>query len=492
MTLPTRAPRSSLSSPAVLRGLGVGVGLLLAVVTAVTGGAPGPGERALYDVAVSRLLPPLPTTADLVLVEVDDRALAALGERWPLSRATWARAFQALAAHRPNAVVVDILFDQPESRDALDLGEDVLERLRASGLTRTPEGAALATDLEARLHAQDGDARLAEAFSGLGRVILGSMALAEDAGPLPGEGNPLTAVPLRADRLRLEAKGLSTNLSALRLAAWGSGTLNVLLDADGVIRRYPYAVGVGGKAWPSLALATALRLWPERSEALLRVASTDDGAPLMRLPAPDWLPRVSLADVLAAGPSSVGLDLALREKTVFVGVTATGLHGQSTLPGQLAVPGVEIHAFAMDNLRTGRVLRATGGAALVGMGETALVLGLLLWRRGRARSLGRVVGQSAVILVAHVAFVAWLAADIGWVVPLLPGVVGLVLVTLAEAVVRTGDLQRQSGALKRLFGRFPTQPGAPTPKGTDTGAGPGDTDAPDAAAARSGADGPRR
>ena len=465
MTLPARGPRSSwLSSPALPRWLGVGVGLLLAVGTAETGGAPGPGERALYDFAVSRLLPSLPPTADLVVVEVDDRALAALGERWPLSRATWAKAFQALAAHRPNAVVVDVLFDAPESRDAVDLGEDVLERLRASGLADTPAGASLAHDLEARLYAQDGDARLTEAFSRVGTVILGSMALEEDTGGVPVPGDPLTPVPLDAERLRLSAQGLSTNLAPLRLAAWGSGMLNVLPDADGVIRRYPYAVRVGDKAWPSLALATALRLWPERSEALLRVASTDDGAPLMRLPSPDWLPRVSLADVLAAEPSSVGLDLALREKTVFVGVTATGLHGQSTLPGQLAVPGVEIHAFALDNLRTGRVLRATRPAELLGLVETALVLALLLWRRGRARSLGAVVAQASVLVIMHTVFVGWLLADPGWVVPLLPAVVGVVLVTLAEAVSRTEELQRQSGALKRLFGRFPRETAPRIPK----------------------------
>ncbi|NNB86489.1 CHASE2 domain-containing protein [Corallococcus exiguus] len=473
MTLPARGPRSSwLSSPALPRWLGVGVGLLLAVGTAVTGGAPGPGERALYDFAVSRLLPPLPPTAELVLVEVDDRALAALGERWPLSRATWAKAFQALAAYRPNAVVVDVLFDAPESRDALDLGEDVLERLRATGLADTPAGASLAHDLEARLHAQDGDARLTEAFSGVGTVILGSMALEEDTGGVPVPGDPLTPVPLDADRLRLGAMGLSTNLAPLRLAAWGSGMLNVLPDADGVIRRYPYAVRVGGKAWPSLALATALRLWPERSEALLRVASTDDGAPLMRLPSPDWLPRVSLADVLSAGPSSVGLDLALRERTVFVGVTATGLHGQSTLPGQLAVPGVEIHAFALDNLRTGRVLRSTRPAELLGLVETALVLALLLWRRGRARSLGAVVAQASVLVVMHTVFVGWLLADPGWVVPLLPAVVGVGLVTLAEAVARTEDLQRQSGALKRLFGRFPRETALSPSEARDAGAAP--------------------
>ncbi|MFB1478902.1 CHASE2 domain-containing protein [Corallococcus sp. RDP092CA] len=478
MTLPARGPSSSwLSSPALPRWLGAGVGLLLAVGAAVTGGAPGAGERTLYDFTASRLLPPLPPAPDLVLVEVDDRALAMLGERWPLSRATWAKAFQALAASRPKAVVVDILFDAPEPRDALDLGEDVLERLRASGLADTPAGASLAQELEARLYAQDGDARLTEALSSVGTVILGSVALADEPGGLPVPGDPLSPVPLKADALRLAAKGLSTNMAPLRLAAWGSGTLNVLLDADGVIRRYPYAVRVDGKAWPSLALATALRLWPERAEALLRVAAIDDGSPLMRLPAPEWLPRVSLADVLAAGPSSVGLDRVLREKTVFVGVTATGLHGQSTLPGQLAVPGVEIHAFAMDNLRTGRVLRAMGPARLVGLVETALVLGVLLWRRGRARSLGAVVGLAAGLLVAHTAFVGWLLAVPGWVVPLVPAVVGVVLVTLAETVERTEDLQRQRGALKRLFGRFPREAPPPRRAAQDAGAPPADGEA---------------
>ncbi|WP_223646023.1 CHASE2 domain-containing protein [Corallococcus sp. EGB] len=472
-----RGPRSSWrSSTALPRWLGAGVGLLLAVGTAVTGGAPGLGERSLYDFAVSRLLPPLPASADLVLVEVDDRALATLGERWPLSRATWAKAFQVLAHYRPNAVVVDVLFDAPESRGALDLGEDVLERLRTSGLAETPAGASLARDLEARLYAQDGDARFTEALSAVGTAILGNMALEDEPGGLPVLGDPLTPVPMTANRLRLGARGLSTNLGPLRLAAWGSGTLNVLLDPDGVIRRYPYAVRVDGKAWPSLALATALRLWPERSEALLRVAAIDDGAPLMRLPAPDWLPRLSLADVLAAGPSSVGLDLALREKTVFVGVTATGLHGQSTLPGQLAVPGVEIHAFAMDNLRSGRVLRALGPAELVGLVETALVLALLLWRRGRARTLAAVVGLAAGVLVAHTAFVFWLLVEPGWVVPLLPAGVGVVLVTLAEAVARTGDLQRQSGALKRLFGRFPRELPTPPPGAQEARAGPVDAE----------------
>ncbi|WP_163993104.1 CHASE2 domain-containing protein [Pyxidicoccus caerfyrddinensis] len=455
------SPPSSPSPPrtAVWRALGALVGLALACVTAATGGAPGFLEHGLYDAAVSRWLPGVPTSADLVLVEVDDRTLATLGERWPLSRATWARAFRALAAQRPAAVAVDVVFDQPGPRDALDLGEEVLEALQDSGLAAQPAGAALVTRLEARLHAADGDARLAEALSEGSGVILGAAALTGDVpvmAPMEDEapGAPL-ALPIPVEALRLQAPAIAGSIAPLRLAARGSGTLNMWVDADGVIRRYPYAVNVGGRAWPSLALATALHLMPERAASLLKLAALDDGAPLMRLPAPDWLPRVSLGDVLSAEPGSVGLDLALRGKTVFVGVTATGLHGQSTLPGQVAVPGVEIHAFALDNLRAGRLLRSSGVVALTGVLETAAVLLAFALLCRRARSLRSVLGWAVLLAVLHGVLVGWLAADLGWVVPLVPAWVGLLLMLLVDAVARGEELGRQRSALRRLFSRYP-------------------------------------
>lgn len=454
---PARGPRLPRPSPPLLRGLAAVVGLALAGVTAVTGGAPGLFERALYDQAVSRLLPGVPRSADLVLVEVDDRALSALGERWPLSRVTWARAFRALAAQRPAAVAVDVVFDQPGSRDALELGEDMLAALRESGLADQPAGAALVTDLEARLHAQDGDARLAEALAENGGVILGAAALTEDVSLMPplADGALGSPLPLPVGSLRLQAREVAGSIAPLRMAAQGSGMLNMLVDADGVIRRYPYAVGVGEHVWPSLALATALRLMPEQGESLQRRATLDHGAPLMRLPAPDWLPRVSLADVLHADPRSVGLDLALRGKTLFVGVTATGLHGQSTLPGQVAVPGVEIHAFALDNLRADRLMRSSGIVALTGLLETAVLLLVFGWRCRRARTLGAVARTALGLAGVHVALVGWLAADFGWVLPLIPACVGLGLMLLVDSAARTEELGRQRGALRRLFVRYP-------------------------------------
>ncbi len=455
-----------LPSPAVQRALAACVGIALAAVTAATGGAPGFLERSLYDQTVSRLLPAIPPSADLVLVEVDDRALATLGERWPLSRATWARVFHALAAHHPAAVAVDVVFDQPGPRDALELGEEVLEALQVSGLLEHPAGAALAADVETRLWARDGDARLAEALSEGHGVILGAAALTEDMPVMqPLEDGALhSPLALPARELKLQARAVAGSIAPLRLAARGSGTLNMLVDGDGVIRRYPYAVGVGDQSWPSLALATALHLMPERAESLRALAAVDHGAPLMRLPAPDWLPRVSLADVLHAAPRSAGLELALRGKTLFVGVTATGLHGQSTLPGQVAVPGVEIHAFALDNLRAGRVMRSTGVVALLGVLETTAVLAAFALLCRHARTLGAVLRWAAALSAAHAALAAGLAAEAGWVIPLVPAWVGLALMLLVDMTSRAEELRRQRGALRRLFIRYPQSAVEPPPR----------------------------
>jgi CHASE2 domain-containing sensor protein len=452
-----------------LRAVGAVVGFTLAVAGALSGGAPGPLDRDLYDAAVSRLLPQVTPVPDLVVLEVDDRTLDALGERWPLSRATWARVFNRLGEHGPSAVAVDILFDQPGPQDALELGEEVLSDLRASGLTEQPAGAALAERLEAKLRARDEDARLAESLSQAGNVLLGSMALtsANPFAPLSTHARP---EPLRlggAEELRLHGQDVVGSLAPLLVSARGTGTLNMLVDPDGTIRRYPYVVGTPGEVHASLALATALRLMPERAESLVRTSlDGDQGAPLMRLPATGWLPRLSVVDVLTAKPGDAELDRALRGKVVFVGVTAAGLHGQVTLPGQVAVPGVEIHAFALQNLRTGTFMRSAGLPAAVGLVETALVLAALVLLGGRTRSLRQVLLVGAGLLALHGAFAFALAAGPGWVVPVVPGALGLGLVLLLETGLRIAELKQQRGALRRLFVRYPH---VPVPEAHDTG-----------------------
>lgn len=467
---PTSGKR--LPSPMALRAMGAVVGLTLAVAGTCPGGAPGPLDRDLYDVAVSRLLPQVEPARDVVIVEVDDATLETLGERWPLSRATWARVFQVLGAHEPRAVAVDILFDQPGPQDALVLGEEVLEDLRASGLTEQPAGAALAERLERRLRERDADARLAESISETGTVILGSMALTGGM-TSPILGSHARPEPLRvggAEATRLRSEDVAGAIAPLQEAARGSGTLNMLVEPDGIIRRYPYVVGTPGEVHPSLALATAMNLLPERAESLVHTVRTmDQGAPLLRLPAPGWVPRLSLADVLSARPGGPELDQALRGKVVFVGVTAAGLHGQVTLPAQVAVSGVEIHAFALQNLRAGTLMRSSGVAGAVGLVETALVLAGLVLLCGRARALSKVLLTGAGLLVGHCAFAFGLAAGPGWVVPVVPGALGLGLVLLLETGLRITELKRQRGALRRLFAQYPRVPPPGTP-GVETSA----------------------
>lgn len=459
----------SLSTPTVLRALGAAVGFTLAVAGTCSGGAPGPLDRELYDAAVTHVLPQVKPDPDVVIVEVDDRTLDTLGERWPLPRATWGRVFRALASHGPKTVSVDILFDQPGPQDALELGEEVLSDMRASGLTEQPAGAALAARLEERLRARDEDARLAEALSEAGNVILGSMALTGGE-PLGALGSHARPEPLRmggVEELRLRGQDVVGSIAPLLVASRGAGTLNMLVEPDGIIRRYPYLVGAPGEVHGSLALATALRLMPERSDALVREAlDTDGAAPLMRLPSPGWLRRVSLVDVLTAKPGDAELDALLRGKAVFVGATAAGLHGQVSLPGLVAVPGVEIHALALENLRTGRLMRSGGLATWAGLLETALVLAGLVLLGGRTRTLRRVVLAGLGLGVLHGALAFVLAAGPGWVVPVVPGALGLGLVLVMETGLRIAELKQQRGALRRLFVRYPQ---APAPGASDAG-----------------------
>lgn len=452
--------------PGALRAVGVAVGVALAGVGALSGPGPAPLDRALYDVAVARLLPPVPPSSECVLVEVDDRTLAELGEPWPLERTTWARLFHRLAAQAPRAVAVDVVFDRPAAREALELGAEVLERLRSSGLTAQPAGARLAEELQARLREEDGDARLAGALAEAGPVLLGSVALTEEPlhlSPLGGHSRPEPLAPEGGARLRLQARDVVGSMAPLQVAAHGSGTLNMLVEPDGVIRRYPYAVGVAGRVYPSLALAVAQALEPQRAELLRHQAlAADHGAPLLRLPRPGWLPRLSLVDVLTAEPDSPGLAQALRGKVVFIGVTAAGLHGQINLPAQVAVPGVEVHAVALESLREGRLLRAGGWVGLAGLVETGLLLAALAWLGARVRRMSQVLLGGAGLLALHGGLAWALAAGPGWVLPLVPTAAGLALLLAGEVAVRLAELQRQRGALRRLFARYP-QPSAPEP-----------------------------
>src|SRR5262245_63119863 len=98
--------------------------LTLAACLAVTLLMPRPCGQALRENAFDVVLAAAPSrvsssvagdTTRVVVVDIDRGSIAALGA-WPWSRDLMARLFDAVAAARPAAVAVDILFTEADSR----------------------------------------------------------------------------------------------------------------------------------------------------------------------------------------------------------------------------------------------------------------------------------------------------------------------------------------------------------------------------------------
>lgn len=411
-------------------------------------------ERALYDFATVQLIAPAPVSGRVALVLVDDASLDALGERWPLERATWARFIAEVARHQPAALAIDAVFDQAGPRDALDLAEWLLDRLGAPELDASTAARALRAELGFRLKSLDGDRQLVEALAQQGAVVLGQyFVLAGDVAPAGAGAPPEGPAPQALDEpvaTRLEATRRVGNIEPAEIAARATGAINILHDADGVVRRYPYALSWADRRLPSLALAAVRAATgdPATREALTHAALDRDRAtPLLRFPEPDAIPMVRFADVLLDDGRSASLTPLLKDRLVFVGVSATGLQDSHVRAGGQRIPGVLIQAIAADNLLAGTGLASEGEAAWAGFAETALLLfAFALWARTLSSQL-RVVAAGTAGMALHGVLALSVLPAAGIWPGAAPAFVGLLSLTVAELAGRSIALQRQRRAL---------------------------------------------
>ncbi|MGQ9533346.1 MAG: CHASE2 domain-containing protein, partial [Desulfotomaculales bacterium] len=299
-----------------------------------------------------------PPAADVVVVAVDDPSQAELG-RFPWPRETHARLLENLAEAR--VVGFDLVFDTPDERG--------------------------------------GDGAFARAVAAHGRVVLGSMMR------FAPEGDAVTRqyVHPRPELLR-----------AARLP----GFINIPTEADNVVRRVTVADPLPGgtaspRLYPSFGLAVAmaalghtpgdLRYVPGAAAGLvtagpLRVPVDRNYRAFVDFPGPRGaFPTYSYADVLLGRVPPE----TFRDRIVLIGPTSAAFHDDFPTPftrsnlvldGRLPVPGVEVHAAAVESFLTGRLLRPAHPAlpvlltVVVGPG-----LGFLLYRRRAWSGLGLVV-----------------------------------------------------------------------------------------------------
>jgi signal transduction histidine kinase len=356
----------------------------------------------LYD-AMTRVLPRGLPSGRVVIVDIDERSLNAVGQ-WPWPRDVVAQLLDRLRGLGASVVALDMIFAERDREAAAPT--------RAGRQARRPPNAAAPPSAT--------DSLLADSMR-QGGVVLGYAMTFDAAARTAGDCvlHPLPAAIVRpgggpSEPHLYRATGAICSLPVLADAAGASGFLNAAPDPDGILRRVPLVVERDGQIYPGLSLAAVvsatgvreidLQVTDRNTNWLLlgerSVPLDGQGNVLVRYRGPEGtFPYVSAADVLderAARDTFSG-------KLVFVGATALGTQEDVATSVQTLFPGVEIQATVADSLLTGEFVRRPGYAPFL---EGALVaLGIPV-----AIVVYRIGGGQGAFLVAVTAAALWAGA----------------------------------------------------------------------------------
>ncbi|MGH7303729.1 MAG: CHASE2 domain-containing protein, partial [Candidatus Rokuibacteriota bacterium] len=350
------------------------------------------GFDRLFDLRGER-----PPTAPIVIVSIDEASFQELDLQWPFPRKLHGQLIERISADGPLAIGLDLIFDTPSRFGPAD------------------------------------DEALGAAIARAGNVVL---ALALDTADQP---------LYTTERGEIGVKREMTNmpLPVIRRGAAAVGAVNVRVDRDSHLRRALLRVPGAGEWWPGFDLELhrlagasgfSTRPLPGVGEVLINYRGRPNTF--------DWVPYYRVV----RGEMDRGW---FRGKIVLIGPTSEKQKDVFTTPfARGDMPGVEIHANALDTLIHGDRIREVPKLVSTVLAGLAALVGSVL--AGRLRALRALVVVVLVWIVAGlVAVAAFKFADV-W----MRGVAvafGLVLgygATVVENFVRE---QREKQRLSRFF-----------------------------------------
>ena len=384
------------------------------------------------------------------IIDIDEESLRRLGQ-WPWPRTRVAELLSRLQEAGAASIAFDLVFaeaDRSSPKAMLDVALLSPEVRRQIALL------------------PDHDAVLASALA-RGRTVLGF--------PVARQGMPGSPPELKARYIKqgenplpyLHAfSGAIAPLPVLAKSASGTGAIAVIPDGDGVVRRIPLVVRLGDALLPSLA-AEALRVaqgtsnyvtlsLPESGLGLagirvgeLALPTTPQGevwihysAPVEKRYIPAW--KVLAGEVPAA---------ELAGHILLVGTSAQGLMDLRFSPQGGTLPGVEIHAQALEQLLTGEGLELPSWSGAVGilliLGGGLLVGGIALYL-GITRSFPIFLGLMALLGAA-----SWtLFSRHGVLLDVITPGLSLAMTYVLSSIVRHRSSERRQQWIKQAFSRY--------------------------------------
>ncbi len=403
------------------------------------------------------------TPADVRVVDIDETSLKAFGQ-WPWSRARVADMVEVLASHGASAIVFDVLFAEPDR--VLSLLSD-----NAAQCQNIPDpDAALARTISDKPVVLGANAAPANDFR--------SAMAAPTATHTPPAHSPYRVVQIGStapDNWLHRFAQVVRPLPALDAAASGVGALNQSPDFDGIVRRIPLLV-----QQETLNPAAPLSILPSLSAEALRISQNQDGKSAHNyvlntleggvqevrigkyaIPttprAEVWLHYTHSQSARTISASRV-LNQSISNqdvegKIILIGSSAAGLMDLRPTPMGYAVPGVTLHAMALEQILTQQHLERPLWAEALEV--VVLITGCLLigWL-----GLMTPVRQSALamgLLLLTLGGGAWYAfVSAHWLLDVVTPALAMVLIFVLTTSVRYWVVERQRRWLRIAFARY--------------------------------------
>ncbi len=326
------------------------------------------------------------------IVDIDEASLAKIGQ-WPWARTKLAAIIDRLREAGAKTIAIDLILAEPDRLSPAALADHLspsadlkflFERVRALPSNDTVLAGAIAK----------------------APVILG---FSGESGAVRNLAKPLAPFAVGGDDPKLFVPAFSGgtgSLPELTAVASGIGAVNWLPERDQVVRRVPLMVTANGVLYPSLSLET------------LRVALGNDASVFVKSSGASGIlsfgEQTGIDSVRAGGETILPADARgelwlnfasadpkrylsahrvldggiprdeIAGRHIFIGSSATGLLDLRATPLAASVPGVEIHAQALEQMLSGehlvRPAWATGAEILFLIAAG----GLVAWLIGRS------------------------------------------------------------------------------------------------------------
>jgi len=332
-------------------------------------------------------------TAPIVIVAIDESSFIELNQQWPFPRAMHAELLRKIAADRPLAIGIDLIFDVPSSRGEAD------------------------------------DVALGEAVTAAGNVVLG-------------------AAPKYENRGFVEQFDANMPLPIIRKGGV-VGPVNLEQDAvDGHVRRAPLRVRVADERVPGfdaqLYQMAVKRGLPAEPLPDTRSVLINFNGPPRTFP---WI----LYYRAIKGEDEFVPKGFFRDKIVLIGPTSDVLHDffpTAFARGAEQMPGVEIHANVLETyIRGNRIREVPAWIATVMAAGAALVGAALVIRLHAARAFA--TAALLWIVLTILAYVGFLYFDV-WMRGM-AGTMGLGLGYIATVIENFVREQREKRRLSQFF-----------------------------------------